>query len=98
MVFVDVIIAERVDEFTDFEIADVGDEVSKQSVRANVERHAQKRIRRALIKLAVKKRGSSPTVREGVHVLDLELKQRMTRRQVDMVTLARVPAADYQAA
>ena len=55
--------------------------------RAGVERHAEKRISRSLIKL---------TVKDSL-LLDFELKQRMTRRQVDVVADARVPTADDQA-
>ena len=36
-------------------------------------------------------------MREG-SVFDLKLKQRMTRRQIDIVTFARVPTADNQPA
>src|SRR3989442_10826870 len=58
----------------------------------------------------MQQRGSSPTrgprrgilagvgaVREGFIFFDLELKQRVTRRQIDVIALARVPPADNQA-
>src|ERR1041385_3281348 len=58
--------------------------MSQQCVRADVEGHAEKRVGRALIELAVEDRGISPTVREGFLLLDLELKQSVTRREVDV--------------
>src|SRR5438128_403061 len=67
------------------------DQVRKQRVRADVERHAQECIRRSLIKLAMKKTFART-------VLDLKLKERMTGRQIDVVTFARIPAADDQSA
>src|SRR6266403_5684875 len=69
----------------------------------------KKRIRRTLIKLAVKQRGSRGTNRgpcagssrgvvdrEGSRMLNFELKQRVTWRQVDFIAFARVPAANNQ--
>src|ERR1041385_4188090 len=70
--------------------------MSQQCVRADVEGHAEKRVGRALIELAVEDRGISPTVTEGFLLLDFELKQSVTRREGDVVTLARVPTAHYQ--
>src|SRR5438105_15089245 len=66
-------------------------QVRKQRGRAEVERHAQECIRRSLIKLAMKKTFART-------VLDLKLKERMTGRQIDIVTFARIPAADDQSA
>ena len=90
------VVTERENEFADLKIADVRDHLREQRVRADVERHAEERVRRSLIKLAVKQRCSSPTVRKGVHVLNLELKHRMARRQIDVVAFTRIPAADDQ--
>src|SRR6266545_7165865 len=96
MVFVDVIIAERVDEFADLQITNMSNQLRQQCIRADVERDTKKGVRRPLIKLAMKDRGSSPTVREGSSLLNLKLKQRVTWGQVNVVTYARVPAADDQ--
>ena len=43
-------------------------------------------------------RGSSLTVREGFRILDFELEQRMTRRQINLIAFTRIPTADNQAA
>src|SRR5438270_12888334 len=100
MVLVDMIIAERVNEITNVKIADVRDEMRQQGIRADVERHAEKCIGRSLIELTVENRTlryrvRSPTVREGlVHILDLELEQSVTRRQIDIVAFARIPTAN----
>src|SRR5438128_911952 len=105
MVFVDVIIAQGVDEFADFQTANVRHDMSQQCVRADVEGYTEKRICRPLIKLTMQHRRGratsfkSPAVRKGsVGLLNLELKDRMTRRQVDVITLVGIPAADNQAA
>src|SRR5258706_1981350 len=65
------------------------DQVCKQRIRADIERHAEERIRRSLIKLAMKHTFARA-------LLDLKLKERVTRRQIDVVTFPRVPAADDQ--
>src|ERR1043166_6923677 len=72
--------------------------MSKQRVGSDVERDAKKRISRALIKLTMQHRGSSPTIREGFGLFDFELKNRVTRRQIDVVTFAWVPTAHDQPA
>ena len=46
----------------------------------------------------MEQRGSSPTVREGSPLFDFELKQGVTRWQIDIVAFARIPATDDQAA
>src|ERR1043165_1695271 len=94
-----VIITKRVNEISDLEITHMRHQVRQQCIRTDVERHAQKRIGRPLIKLAVKNRTCvrSPTVRDAVPwLLNLELKQRMARRQVDVIAFARIPATDNQ--
>src|SRR6266436_496913 len=70
--------------------------MSKQRIRGDVERHAQESIGRTLIKLAMKQRGRSPTVREAAVPLNLKLKQRMTWRQVDVIAFSWIPAAHNQ--
>src|SRR2546421_4185969 len=65
------------------------DQVCEQRVRADIERHAEERIRRSLIELAMKNTFART-------LLNFELKQRVTWRQIDVVTFARVPAADDQ--
>ena len=86
MILVDVIIAERVNKVADFKLRDVRDQVRQQRIRTDVERHAEKSIGGALIELAVK----------NATVLHFELKQRVTRRQVDVVSLARIPTGNDQ--
>src|SRR6185369_17516664 len=86
MVLVDVVIAEGVNKITHFQIANVRHQVSEQGIRADVERHAEKCVCRTLIKLAMK--NAAP--------VNLELKQRVARWQVDIVALARVPPRHNQ--
>ena len=98
MILIDVIIAERVNELANFQPTNMRDQMSQQGIGTDIERHAEKRIGRTLIELTVKQRGTSPTVREGSSLLNLELKQSVTGRQVDVIAFARVPAADDQTA
>src|SRR6267154_825173 len=91
-----VIIAECVDKLAHLQPAHVRDQMSQQGIRADVERDAEESIRRALIKLAMEQRGGNLPVSEGSRLLNLELKQRMTRREVDIIAFARIPAADNQ--
>ena len=86
VILVNVQVAEGVNEIADFKSAHVSYEVSKQSVTANVERYAEKGVSTALVELAMKR----------CAIFDLELKQRMARRQGYVVTYARVPTADQQ--
>src|SRR6476660_3129202 len=65
----------------------------QQGVLTDVERHTEECIGGALIKLAMK-HGTSCGQDS---VFDLELKQRVTRRKVDIVAFAGIPAADDQA-
>src|ERR1043165_8746745 len=88
MIVVDVIIAECVDKVTDPKICNVCDEMCQQRIRTDIERHAEKRVGGTLVKLAVK----------NATVLDLELKQRVTRRQIDVISLARIPTGHDQSA
>jgi hypothetical protein len=57
----------------------------QQRIRTDVEGHAQKCVGRSLIKLTVKNSRS----------LNLELKQSVTWRQIDVVAFAGIPTADY---
>src|SRR5262245_42291155 len=84
VVLINVVVTEGINEFADFKVADMCYEVSQQRIRADIERNAQKRIGRTLVELAVK----------CAFACDFELKQCMTWRQVNVVTLARVPATD----
>ncbi len=88
MILVNVVIAQRVNEVAHFEFGDVRDQVHQQRVRADVEWHAKEGIGGALVKLTVK----------NASALDLELKQRVTRRQGDLIARFRVPTGDDQAA
>lgn len=54
MAKVDVAISPGPDEFADIEIALLGDHMSQQRVGSDVERDAEKYVRRALVKLAGK--------------------------------------------
>jgi len=63
VVLVNVVIAEGVNELANFKIANVRDQMSQQSIRADIERHTEECIGRTLIELTVKQRGRSPTVR-----------------------------------
>src|SRR5829696_5873139 len=82
MILVDVIIAERVDKLAHFKLSDMRDQMSQKRIRTDVERDAEKRVGRALVELAMK----------NAPILHFELKQRMTRRQIDVISLSRIPA------
>ena len=86
MVLVDVIIAERVNKLANLQFSDVRDQVRQQCIRTDVERHTEKCIGRALVELAMKHSS----------VFDFELKQRVTRRKIDVVGLTRIPTSDNQ--
>src|SRR5437773_10304125 len=103
--FVDVVITECVNEISRFKVANMRHEMSHEGVRADIKGDTQECVGRTLIKLAMKNRARrlarvcSPTVREGRSgILDLELEQRMAWWQVNIVTFARIPTADNQAA
>lgn len=81
MILVDVIIAERVDELADFQVARMRDHVCQQSVGTDVEGNSEKRIRRTLVQLAM----------QNFPRLDLELKERVTRWKINRFADARVP-------
>src|SRR5215213_8954943 len=88
MVLVNVVVAERVNKVADFELSNMRDQMCQQCIRTDVERHAEKRIRGALIELAVK----------HATAFDFELKERVTRRKIDVIGLARIPTGHNQAA
>src|SRR5690606_2271177 len=83
MVQIKVAIPPGPDELARLEIALLRHHVRQQAIRRDIERHAKKDVRASLIKLAGK-----PAVR------DVELKERMTRRQRHPLELADVPCAD----
>ena len=70
MVLVKMQIAESVDEFARFEIADLRDHHREQRIGGDVEGHAEKKIRAALVKLAAQ-----------LAILHVELKKHVARRQ-----------------
>src|SRR5215204_2391495 len=88
MVAVDVQVAEGVDELARFEPADVREHVRQERVGADVEGDAEEGVGRTLVELAV----------ERAAALDLELEERVARRQINLVRDARVPARDDEAA
>src|SRR6185369_17775316 len=88
MVLVNVVVAERVNKVAGFELRNMCDEMRQECIRADVERHAEERVRGALIKLAVK----HATIR------NFELKERVARRKIDVVSLAWIPTGDNQTA
>jgi len=84
MIFVNVRIAERVHEIADAEPANLRDHVREQRVARNVERHAEKKIRAALVKLAA----------EATVPANVKLKQRVARRERNAIRLGRIPAGN----
>src|SRR5712691_1593363 len=82
MILVKMQIAEGVDELTGAQPTDLRDHHREQRIGGDVERHAEKQIGAALIKLAAQ-----------FSVLHVELKQRVTRRQRHLVGLRRIPRA-----
>src|SRR6266581_1064563 len=88
MALVDVVIAQCVDEFAGFQFANVRNQMGQQRIRAYVERHAKECVGGTLIELAV----------QDAFLLYLELKQRVTWRQIYLVPVSRIPATDDQAA
>src|SRR5690242_6274392 len=88
MVIVNMIIAERVNKLADFKVANMRDQVHQQRIRTDVERHAEKRVGGTLIELAM----------QHAPALDFELKQRVTRRQIDVVSLSWIPTRHDQSA
>src|SRR5678816_1323042 len=86
MVRVDVQVAEGMYEVTDLEVAHMCDQVSQQRVARDIERHAEEGIGGALVELAM----------QGLSIFDLELKQRVTRRQSNLVARLGMPAGNDQ--
>src|SRR5947199_9036382 len=82
MVEVQVAIATGPDEFADVEISLLGDQMRQQSVRGDIERYPEEYIGAALIELA----------RElPVPASDVELKERVARRQAHARYIRDVP-------
>src|SRR5258706_6680784 len=88
MVLIDVIIAEGIYELAHFQATYMRDQMSQESIGTDIEGHAEERISRTLIKLAMKQRDST--------LFNLELKQSVTGRQVNVIAFVRIPAADDQ--
>ena len=80
-------VAEGVDEIARLQIANLRDHQREQRVAGDVERHAEKNIRTALVKLAAQ-----------FTFTHIKLKQRMTRRQRHALNFARIPRADDEPA
>ena len=87
MIRVKMQIAERVDEIARLQAAHLRDHQREQRVAGDVERHAEKNIRAALVKLAAQ-----------FALLHVKLKQRVARRQRHLLDLARIPRASRCAA
>ena len=87
VVFVEVEVAESVDEFAGLQAADLRDHAGEQRVRGDVERHAEEQVGAALVKLAAQ-----------FAVEDEKLKQRMAGRQRHLPDLAGIPGGDDVAA
>ena len=76
-------VAEGMHECTRLQIGDLRDHQRQQGIRGDVERHAEKQIRAALIKLATQ-----------FALLREELEQRVARRQRHLLKFARIPRRD----
>jgi hypothetical protein len=83
MVRVKMQVAERVDEFARLQPADLRDHQREQRIAGDVERHAEKNIRAALIHLAAQ-----------FAVAHIKLKQRMAWRQHHLSDFAWIPRVD----
>jgi hypothetical protein len=79
-------VAERMDEIARLQPGHLRDHQGKQRVGRNVERHAEERVRRALIELA-----REPPLG------DVELEQAVARRQRHLVNFGRIPRRHDQA-
>ena len=88
MILINMIVAKRVNEISDLQLAYVCDHVRQQCIRTDIKRNAEKRVSRALIQLAMKR----------ALVLDFELEERMARRKIYKVANCRVPSRNDQAA
>jgi len=86
MVFIDVQVAEGMNKIAWFQSGDLRHHHGQERVGGNVERHAQKEIRAALVKLAAE------TI-----AADIELEKRVTRRQSHLIQLTRIPSRNDQA-
>ena len=80
MVEVQVAIATGPDEFADVEISLLGDQMRQQSVRGDIERYPEEYIGAALIELA-----------RELPASDVELKERVARRQAHARYIRNVP-------
>src|SRR5207247_3584775 len=83
MIGIEVQVTKSVNERARLQIANLRDHQRQQRIRRNVERHAEKQIGAALIKLAAQ-----------FAVLREELEQRVARRQCHLLDFADVPRAD----
>ncbi len=87
MVLIDVQIAKGVHKIARFQSGDLRHHHGQERVGGNVERHPQKKIRAALVKLAAE------TV-----AANIELEKGVARRQSHLIQLARIPGRNDQAA
>lgn len=82
MVQVNVSVAQGVNEVAGRQVGDVSNHVSEESVRRNIERHAEPHVGRALVQLAAE-----------LAIRDVELRQAVTGRQSHLRDLHRVPGS-----
>src|SRR6266487_3373472 len=85
VVRVQVRVSEREDELAGFKIAHLSNHHRQQRIRRDVEREAQKNIGRSLIELT-----------RQFSIGDIELKQKVARRQRHLRNLTHVPRVDDQ--
>src|SRR5271166_890576 len=87
MVRVDVRVTEGMNELPGGQARDVGHENGEQGVARDVERNAQEQVGRTLVELA-----------RELSLGQVELEQRVARRQSHVGNIGRVPGRDDQAA
>jgi len=87
VVRIDVGITEGMDELLGLEIANLGHHHQQEGVGGDVERHAQKDIRAALVQL-----------QGDFTIINIELEEHMTGRQSHLVDLTHIPGAHHQSA
>src|SRR6185295_5339800 len=87
MVRIEMAIATGPHEVADLEIALLREHVREQRIRGDIERHAQKNVRAALVELAAQ-----------FVVRHVELEERVAGHELHLVELAHVPGADDDAA
>lgn len=88
VVLIEVQIAESVNEITGFQPADLSHHHAKQRIRSDVERHAEKEVRAALVEL---------TAQFATTRVDVELEEGMAGWQCHFLDIGRIPCADDMA-